>query len=354
MNADVEKAVQKVLFIVVFASSLFLVLTYLLSMGLGMLVFFSTVEGLRFSRASLSLHPLLIRDIEVTVNAGLYFVFLWSVFALCFIAAWNYRRSLNNRIREFVSDATTRSLFRNNLLAMPAITSMLLVAIIVLDHLQMQAGIQTGELGLSDPFFDFMLVSQAPLTEEMVFRIMPIGSFLAIYVFLVGKSTKSEFSYVRRLKTCFLALLQPETAKKAVGLKTIGEGGLFGGVIWAEWVMVLLTATFFGIAHYLGGWGPGKISEAAVSGTVFALAYLYYGIQAPILLHWFFNYYFFVFDLSLSYLAETNFLSFSWSASILFGTLLWVVVIIFGAVYISKVLMKKFKAAPVSEPPLGG
>ena len=47
------------------------------------------------------------------------------------------------------------------------------------------------------------------------------------------------------------------------------------------------------MAHYLsgGGWEIGKATSASAVGIVMGLTYLLYGVQAPILLHWFFNYY---------------------------------------------------------------
>ena len=322
-------------------------------MGLGILVFFSTAEGLKFSQDMMSLHPLLIVDVEMTVNIGLYFLFLWWVFALCFAAAWKYRASLSNKIREFFSSAAKRSPFSNNLLAMPLITSMLLVATIVLNYLQTRGGVPTGSFPSSDPFLDFLKVSRAPLVEEIIFRIIPIGAFLVTYVFIAGKRTRPDFSWSQRLKTIILSVFQPEKAKETVGLKTIGKHGLFGGIIWAEWVMVFLTASIFGVAHYLGGWGPGKISQAAMSGAVFALAYLYYGIQAPILLHWYFNYYFTVFDLSSSYYsAEVDFAYFlAVSTNVFLGILMWIAMMIFGIMAVFKVLRRKPKPIPVPEPP---
>jgi len=260
---------------------------------------------------------------------------------------------ISHKIREFFSSSAKRSPFSNNLLAMPLITSMLLVATIVLSYLQTRGGVPTGSFPSSDPFLDFLKVSRAPLVEEIIFRIIPIGAFLVTYVFIAGKRTRPNFSWSQRLKTIILSVFQPEKAKEIVGLKTIGKHGLFGGVIWAEWVMVSLTASLFGVAHYLGGWGPGKISQAAMSGAVFALAYLYYGVQAPILLHWYFNYYFTVFDLSSSYYsAEGDFAYFlAVSANVLLGILMWVAVMIFGIMTVFKVLRRKPKTIPFPESP---
>ena len=351
MNSNLSETLQKFLFAIILVVSFFIILTYLLSMGMGILVFFSTAEGLEFSQNPVQLYPLLIIAVEVSVNAGLYFLFLWWVFAICFAAAWKYRESLSGKIREFFSSTTKQNPFKNNLLAMPAITSMLLVATIVLDRLQSQGGVPTGSPPPGDPFLNFLRYSRAPLVEEIIFRIIPIGTFLVTYIFLAGKRTKPDFSWSQRLKTCILSVLQPEKAKKMVGLKTISEDGLFGGVIGAEWVMVGFTAFLFGIAHYFGGWGPGKISQAAMSGAVFALAYLYYGVQAPLLLHWYFNYYFNVFDLSLNYYsAEINFLHPILSTNFFFGIFMWIVVIIFGVMTIFKV-PRKPKTTPVPKPP---
>jgi len=355
MSSSLFDTLRGVLLIIVLAISFFIVLTYLLSMGLGILVFFSTIEGLNFSRGVIPIHPLLVIDMEVTVNAGLYFLFLWCVFALCFAAAWKYRESLPSKAREFFSSPTKWGFFKNNLLAMPVITSMLLVAIIALHYFQSQSGVPTGSLPQSDPFLDFLKVSRAPLVEEIIFRIIPIGSFLVIYLYIVGKRTKPYFSWSQRLKTVILSVLQPEKAKEKIGLRTINERGLFRGMTWGEWIMVGFTAFLFGIAHYFGGWGPGKISQAAMSGAVFALAYLYYGIQAPILLHWYFNYYFTVFDLSLNYYSEINLQSFAFTANFLFGAFLWLVILISLSVAavstILRALTRKPEAIPVPKPP---
>ncbi|MFQ6068361.1 MAG: hypothetical protein ACE5KD_02340 [Candidatus Bathyarchaeia archaeon] len=351
MNLNLFATLQRFFFIIVLIIAFFIILTYLLSMGLGILVLFSTAEGLKFSKNPYKLYPLHIINVEITVNAGLYFLFLWWVFALCFATAWQYREGLSYKVQRFLSDTVQRNPFSNNLLAMPLITSMLLIATLILHFLQAQWGFPTGSPLPSDPFMDFIRYSRAPLVEEILFRILPIGTFLMTYIFIVGKRTKPDYTWIQRLKTCILSVFQPERAKEEVGLKTISESGLFGGLIWAEWLMVFLTAFLFGIVHYLGGWGPGKISQAAMSGVVFALAYLYYGIQAPILFHWYFNYYFTVFSLSSSYyLTEIDFLSLCLTTNIFLGTLMWFAVTFFGIVFFLRVLRRKLKTTSVFEP----
>ena len=64
--------------------------------------------------------------------------------------------------------------------------------------------------------------------------------------------------------------------------------------------MLIWTSIAFGLSHYLsgGGWEIGKITSASIVGLALGITYLVYGFQAPILLHWFFNYYFSAFDLA--------------------------------------------------------
>ena len=324
---------RRFLALTVLAVSLAIIATYLLSMGLGILVIFSTPEGLEFSRETVLFNPLLYIDIGLSTNAGIYFVFLWWVFALCFWAALKSREAIGGRLREVVLGTAEGSLLKNNLLAMPVMTSMLLAAVLMLHLLQSLGGLPTGEPIQSEPFLDFLKFSRAPVVEELLFRVVPMGAFFVAYIPLAGRKVTQTLPGSQRAKLALLSILHPDRAKSGVGLKTIDKHGLLGGMVRAEWVMVILTALAFGAAHYTGGstgWQMGKVSQAALSGLVFAVAYLYYGIQAPILLHWFFNYYFTVFDLTNVYLATTDLGTLVWLANLSFGIFLWLAALMFG------------------------
>jgi len=57
------------------------------------------------------------------------------------------------------------------------------------------------------------------------------------------------------------------------------------------WLLVLATSAFFGVAHVLSGaWEVGKAITATVAGVVLGACFIYYGLYASILLHWYFNY----------------------------------------------------------------
>ena len=276
---------------------LLLVSSYFLAMFLGPTLFFFTPEGLNSSLLYVQKLPIWIFTIvgfgvPVWLNVGLFFLLLWGVFVICLVAAWEFRESLHEVIGRSFS-RPMRKLFDNCLFAMPILSSMMLMAVYVIQSLQEASGVPTGKPPLPEnPFRVFFLLSWSSLFEEVGFRVIPIGTFLIIYLFWVGRKNAVTLSWQQRLKVFFTAPLFPDEAKKMVGGRTVGDFGIRGGISLGEWVMVFLTSIVFGLAHYLGGgWEIGKITATSVVGLVMGLTYLLYGVQAPILLHWFFNHY---------------------------------------------------------------
>ncbi|MGQ9460767.1 MAG: CPBP family intramembrane glutamic endopeptidase [Candidatus Bathyarchaeaceae archaeon] len=280
---------------------LLLIFSYFLVMFLGPTLFFFTPEGANSSVVYEQGLPIWIFTIlgfivPVWFNFGLFFSLLWGIFAICLIAAWKFRESLHEVIeKSFIR--SMKKLFGNCLFAMPIITSMILVAVIAITELQNAGGVPTGEASLpSNPFEAFFWLSYHALAEEVGFRLIPIGGFLIIYLFWVGRKNVMTLSWGQRLKLFFMAPLFPDEAKKMVGVRTVGDFGVRGGISLGEWIMIFFTSIVFGLAHYLGGWEIGKIIPASVVGLAMGLTYLLYGVQAPILLHWFFNHYLWFFD----------------------------------------------------------
>ncbi len=283
---------------------LLLISSYFLSMPFGAALFFFTPEGSAFSKLSLppTEFPMLLFMIfgfyiPVTASYGLAFLVLLAVYVVCFAGAWISRESLHDVVRKGFSRPFTK-LFNNNLFAMPIIASMLFTAFIAIHLFQESQGIPTGALPETDPYHLFFQLTSSPVLEEISFRISTIGIFLVVYLFLVGSKKLATLSGEQALKVALLIPLYPDKAKKLLGVKTVSEFGI-KGISRGEWIMVIITSFAFGLAHYIFGWGPGKITTATLDGFVFGLAYLFYGIQAPILLHWFFNYYWYGFSLAL-------------------------------------------------------
>ncbi len=351
-SSDLNGEFKRVFLMIVIFTVLFLVSSYFFSMILGLASFFFTQEGVAVSvRPSPRLQIVLFFlpiEIPIRPNVGPLFLFLWIVYAACFAAAWRFRESLHSVIKKALS-RPAKSLFRNSLFAMPIIASMTMSAVIALHSIQESGGIPTGEVTLpEDPFETLFLLSYSPVFEEIGFRVLPIGTLLSASLLLIGRAKANGSSWMTRLKLVVLALLYPERAKKLVGAKTVGEFGVRGGISLGEWMMVILTAIVFGLAHFGGGWQAGRISSAALQGLVFALTYLIYGVQAPILLHWFFNYYFTAFNLGSELYPNISAIYLTaWTITIFLGILGWLTAAVLAAKKAAKVPVRRTRPPEV-------
>jgi len=283
---------------------LFLVSSYFLSIPLGAELFFFTPEGAAFSKLPLpqkELPMLLFMTtgfyIPVTASYGLAFLFLLGVYVACFAGAWISRESLHDVVRKGFSRPFTK-LFNNNLFAMPIIASMVFIAVIAITLFQESQGIPTGSLPEEEPFHLFFQLTYSPVWEEISFRISTIGVFLIAYLFLVGREKLAKLSAGQALKVALLIPLYPDKAKKLLGVKTVSKFGI-KGISLGEWIMIAITSLIFGWLHVGHPWELGKFPTATLQGLALGLVYLFYGVQAPILLHWFFNYYWYGFFLVL-------------------------------------------------------
>jgi hypothetical protein len=282
------------LFIIIIA--VFMISFYLFIVVLEPALYYFTPDGVNATTTNFS-NPLTVWILNMPVRVytgldlGAVFFGLWIVFAACFVAAWKFRRSLPTVIKESVHKPTMK-LFSNCLFAMPIINSMTLLGVMIIQSIQETGGIPTGTApSQGDLFLVLFDRSYASVIEEIGFRLIPIGVFL-VFMFMMKKRV-GEFSLKQKIKLFFAALLFPDTAKGMVDAKTVEEHGITGGISLGEWGVVVFTAVIFGLAHYNPGvsWEIGKISSAAFTGLVLGLVYLVYGIQASIIMHWFFNVY---------------------------------------------------------------
>jgi hypothetical protein len=335
---------------------LFLVSSYFLAMFLGQMLLYSP-DGLTASTENQPLPILLFVVIgfytPFTLNVGLVFLFLWGVFAFCFVAAWRFRENLHEVIEKGFSRPIEK-LFDNWLFAMPVFASMLLTAVIVIHSFQEAHGVPTGNIPLPSNSFEALFeLSYAALIEEIGFRLTPIGAYVIIYLFWVGSKNIAKLSLGHRLKLLFTAPLFPDEAKKMVGVKTVSDFGVKGGISLGEWIMVFFTSIVFGLAHYLsgGGWEIGKATSASVVGFAMGLTYLLYGVQASILLHWFFNYYYYAYyfasELYTSALVTSVLVDL---ITIILGVLGWLAVMILVAKKTFGVVAKRVESKSASLP----
>jgi hypothetical protein len=291
--SDELKLFAKMFLVITVLITVFL---YLLAIVLGPALFYFTPEGLIASTVHLSPLTVWFLNLPVSVPIGLdvgaLFFGLWSIFALSFVAAWKLGENFHQTIKESVVQPT-RKLFSSCLFAMPILNSMTLLAVMAINSFQEAGGIPTGAPSLpGESFLDFFDLSYSAVVEEVGFRLIPIGAFLVIYLFTTKKGAVT-FSLSQKIKLFFTAILFPDSAKRMVGAKTVNEYGVRGGISLGEWGMVIFTSIVFGLAHFDPGvsWEIGKVSSASVTGLVLGLSYLLYGVQASIIMHWFFNVY---------------------------------------------------------------
>jgi len=267
------------------------VAVYLLSLPLGLSIFYFSEGGLTASRQSNVLLLVLFMVAFRTpnqFNLGQAFMLVWLTFLVCFVAAWKSKMSFHGSVKLGIL-GDIRISIKNALFALPIWASMLYVAVNVLHFLQESQGVPTGSLHYDDLFVAFFGLSYSAIIEEVGFRFTAIGIIFAVYLMLT-KGRVSLTTRVEKVKCFLVAVLWPSRAKEMLGLGTVEKLGFSKGMSLFEWVLLVSTSFIFGLLHYLSGWGPGKITSAFISGLILGLAYLTYGAWASILLHWFFNY----------------------------------------------------------------
>jgi hypothetical protein len=281
-----------------------LLLSYFFSMALGLYAVFFVPQSVQTASeriASLPLSVFMVVDFQVPLGrfgtslGGLLLV-LWFLYVGAFALAWVDRPSFVSSPKDGRLDIA----HSNYTALLPQLASVVLVLVILLDSIQESAGIPTGGLPSEAPVVQFLGLSYAPLMEEFSYRITTIGFIGGL--FLLFKATRSQLGKRQpsRVRILLLSIWKPQAAKELLGLPTIQTDGIVRGLLRSEWLLLIISSLAFGAAHYLvgGGWDIGKISTAALAGFAMGLVYLRYGAYAPILLHWFFDYYFGAFDLA--------------------------------------------------------
>jgi hypothetical protein len=328
---------------------IFTVFLYLLAIVLGPALFFFTSDGLEISGRYLQGLPIWLLNVRiyipVGIEFGIIFITIWIIFTLSFITAWKVKENFLKTIKENITKPT-KKLFRSSLFALPIINSMTLIAVIVIHSLQEAGGIPTGISPIdNNPFLDLIDLSYAAVSEEVGFRIIPIGALLIIYLLVINKNEK-KISFKQKTRIFIMSFIFPDEAKKIVGEKTVSENGLLGGISLGEWGIVILTSVIFGLAHFNPGvsWEIGKVTSAGFTGLILSLSYLVYGAHASIIMHWFFNTYNDTYLLfSKSYSAATPFANSAIIISVLLGIFGWLMLAALAVLSLQKLKKRKMK-----------
>ena len=273
--------------------------------GFAIIIGFATVIGTQLGSQLLNLNGhlpveafLLFIPTPLPINLLVLVFVCLIIFSICFIVAGNEKGGFLSGLEQ-LSRGSRPSTIPNWLVVMPLVSSTLLIIVLILTQIQSTAGLPTGSLNNESPALLFADLTYSPIAEEIGFRVTALGLALGligvIRVFLKTRDA-IEPNRINPFQLILLTMVFPDYAKGRAGLPTIASNG-WKGIHWADWLAVFGVSTIFGLDHYTAGsgWGPGKVLTAGLSGFVLALAYMAYGPYADILLHWFFNFYIFVY-----------------------------------------------------------
>jgi hypothetical protein len=281
-----------------------LLLSYFFSMALGLYAVFFVPQSIQTASERVGALPLSVFMVanfqvplgELGTSLGVLLLVLWFLYVGAFTLAWFDKPSFASSPKDGRLDIA----HPNYLVLLPQLACVVLVLVILLESLQESAGIPTGGLPPEAPVVQFVSLSYAPFMEEFSYRITTIGFIGGLFLLFKATSPQLDRRRPGRVRILLLSMWKPQAAKELLGLPTIKTHGVIRGLLRSEWLLLIISSLAFGAAHYLvgGGWDIGKISTAALAGFAMGLVYLSYGAYAPILLHWFFDYYFGAFDLA--------------------------------------------------------
>ena len=292
------QAVESLMKLFLLATTLGLLALYIFALPLGIELFL--FENLSSEYSSQHLLSLSVLNIRVEVTLGQMFVSAILVYAACFILSWKTDTNLSLSMRNVLKKPLSLHL-QSSLLFLPVLSSLTYLLVVGIHFIEEASGIPVGEPLLPvDPLMAYYALTVSPLVEEIIYRILPIGMFLAVRLLAIRGRRGMGEPPRERLKLFFLSFLSPKLAKRKIGLKTFSDSGVKGGIETDEWLMVTFTSIIFSFSHYFSTstWEIGKIVSSFIQGFLMAFAYLMYGAHAPIILHWFFNYYLYTYSLA--------------------------------------------------------
>ncbi|HIE37224.1 TPA: CPBP family intramembrane metalloprotease [Candidatus Geothermarchaeota archaeon] len=189
--------------------------------------------------------------------------------------------------------------------------TVVLVTSILIELIQSSIGIETGMLEAENQYIFFLGAMNAPLSEEIGFRVFIIG-LASLIIYLIRAR---EFNIVE----AFISLVEPY---KIHNDKT---------VIYTLYKLVVIQAVLFGFAHLLGGggWDIGKVTTASIAGLYLGYLFVKYGVTSAVLGHSYFN----IYLLTLSFMNYVG-VNVGNSYMVVYADTLFIYLLLFGSVYL--------------------
>ncbi|MHA1631177.1 MAG: double zinc ribbon domain-containing protein [Candidatus Heimdallarchaeota archaeon] len=173
--------------------------------------------------------------------------------------------------------------------------AMSLVSIILVQILAPKAD---ESIGLpEDPFKITFQVGWAGIFEELSFRLILIGGPMIIVIIsryflqkhlsqkILVKNPETTIPITQESLLIKSFKNQPKLGLKDILLAFRGKYKIVG---LPEWILIFFSSLIFGFAHWeawTGSWGAWKIVQASVSGFFLSYAFVKYGIESSIFIH---------------------------------------------------------------------
>ncbi len=209
--------------------------------------------------------------LPVEFELGDAFIVIWSIFVILFTIAMfapktNFLRSIIPIMMEGKGEPKS-----NYLVAAIKWFCILIVVSSIIVFVQDSFGIKTEAPKAPNVLIQFFIVTLAPITEEIFFRVLLIG--IPLYAVYTKKSSIHLF---------FKSLWHPAEFLSGYQLKRVI-------------ILITVIGIFFGAAHILSGepWSLGKFAQATASGIIIGWVYFKHGLISAILVHWATNYFIF-------------------------------------------------------------
>jgi len=239
-------------------------------------------------------------QVPVSANLGELFVVFSAIYLGFLLLAARQGAGLFTALRASFSRGYG-ALFTNPLAATVVLLGATSFVTVMVDAFQTDAGVSTGSLA-GDPFDLLVSFTLAPLLEETTFRLILIGVPVLVLALVMFRGL-SPLNAAR-------ALWRPSSVwdvDEDDGVETVrsfrdtnpsmfqdghSDSLKVRAIRPVVYVFLALSSFIFGYAHYASGsgWGPGKISEAALAGLALGYLYIKYGFLTNVLMHWSINY----------------------------------------------------------------
>ncbi|MEW6042685.1 MAG: CPBP family intramembrane glutamic endopeptidase [Thermoproteota archaeon] len=257
------------------------------SFPIGVYVFFNSQIGksldFSFPLSELEIAKRFSLDWLSFVGIGDLFVIIWAFFLILFVIATLGPQRNFLKVLSPLMSGSSHTQEGNYIIHTIKWFSIIIVLSELIDLMQRSVGITITPPSFENDLVQFLLVSIAPITEEIGFRVILIG--IPLYLF---------YSHRASVKLFFKSLWNPSSLPITNSRKAI--------------ILIVITGALFGVAHVLNEqWTEGKFAQAAMSGIIIGWVYYRYGFVAAVLIHWAANYVVFSYGYLVSSVNEIRF-----------------------------------------------